>query len=92
MGFEKHTHEEDLISISSGLVTTKNRSGKPSSQRHDDEKANLKCSHCGETHHTKEGCFNIVGYPLWWPDKKKRRTKGDNKSNYCVSQSIRRIR
>ncbi|CAO2835123.1 unnamed protein product [Amaranthus hypochondriacus] len=40
--------------------------------RRDDEKAHLRCTHCGGARHTKEGCFQIVGYPEWWPEWKKK--------------------
>ncbi|CAO2827967.1 unnamed protein product [Amaranthus hypochondriacus] len=40
--------------------------------RRDDEKAHLRCTHCGRARHTKEGCFQIVGYPKWWPEWKKK--------------------
>ena len=47
-----------------------------SSLRQGDDKSKLKCSHCGGTRHTKEGCFKLVGYPDWWPDTKKRGNRG----------------
>ena len=28
----------------------------------------MKCSHCGGSRHTKDGCFKIIGYPEWWDD------------------------
>lgn len=43
--------------------------------KQDDDKANLRCSHCGELRHTKEGCFKLFRYPEWWPESKKGGTK-----------------
>ncbi|XP_071739944.1 uncharacterized protein [Rutidosis leptorrhynchoides] len=31
------------------------------------DKNKLKCSKCGKTRHTREQCFEIVGFPEWWP-------------------------
>ncbi|XP_057949697.1 uncharacterized protein LOC131144827 [Malania oleifera] len=28
-----------------------------------------KCSHCGNTKHTRETCFKLPGYPDWWHDR-----------------------
>nr|GEV95931.1 putative RNA-directed DNA polymerase [Tanacetum cinerariifolium] len=40
-----------------------------------DDKAHLKCEECGMSRHTKEQCFRIVGYPDWWTNGNKKRTK-----------------
>lgn len=29
------------------------------------DKSKLRCSHCGQTKHTKDQCFELVGYPEW---------------------------
>lgn len=47
-----------------------------SSSRQEDEKAHLRCTHCGGSRHTVEVCFQIIGYPEWWPDAKKKGKKG----------------
>ncbi|KAF5772526.1 putative transcription factor interactor and regulator CCHC(Zn) family [Helianthus annuus] len=31
------------------------------------DKSKLKCNHCGMMKHTKDQCFQLVGYPEWWP-------------------------
>lgn len=41
-------------------------------------KIKLRCSCCGGSRHTKEGCFKLVGYPDWWDDL--RRRKATNKA------------
>ena len=41
------------------------------------DKSKLKCMTCGKSRHTKENCFEVVGYPDWWKgDKKKIEEKG----------------
>jgi hypothetical protein len=35
------------------------------------DKSKLKYSHCGGTRHVKEQCFQIVGYPKWYMERKK---------------------
>ncbi|XP_023734446.1 uncharacterized protein LOC111882319 [Lactuca sativa] len=29
------------------------------------------CDFCGKYGHTRDGCFKRIGYPEWWPDKRK---------------------
>lgn len=31
-----------------------------------------KCSHCNSTNHTKETCFQLIGYPEWYPIEKRK--------------------
>ena len=28
------------------------------------------CTHCGETEHTKNRCYELIGYPNWWDSSK----------------------
>nr|GEW36073.1 putative Gag-polypeptide of LTR copia-type [Tanacetum cinerariifolium] len=61
---------DDLDGI--GLISKGRRSDQKfnsSSSRID--KTKLKCEICGMTKHTKEQCFEIVGYPDWWVGNKK---------------------
>jgi hypothetical protein len=52
------------------------------------DKSKLKCSHCGRTRHLKEQCFEVVGYPEWWKDRKKRQNEGSKgRSNVAASGS-----
>ncbi|KAG8654374.1 hypothetical protein MANES_05G142578v8 [Manihot esculenta] len=41
-----------------------------------DDKSGLKCTHCGGSRHTRDGCFKIIGYPEWWEENKIRKKKG----------------
>lgn len=40
------------------------------------DKSRLKCSHCGGNKHTKDQCFELIGYPEWWKGKKKQSDRG----------------
>ncbi|GJZ71218.1 putative RNA-directed DNA polymerase [Tanacetum coccineum] len=31
---------------------------------------------CNKDGHKREGCFKLIGYPEWWPEKKGEKTKG----------------
>ncbi|CAA0832263.1 Unknown protein [Striga hermonthica] len=44
-----------------------NRFGQSSSCNKID-KTKLVCSHCGMKKHTRETCFQLVGYPEWWEE------------------------
>ncbi|KAD3336337.1 hypothetical protein E3N88_31856 [Mikania micrantha] len=66
-----------------GLVTKGNRrfDSRKTGPATKEDKAHLKCTHCGMTKHTKEQCFKIVGYPEWWSDghKKGKTSAGQEK-------------
>ncbi|TYH37314.1 hypothetical protein ES332_D12G031500v1 [Gossypium tomentosum] len=36
---------------------------------------NYICTHCGEEGHSKQRCYEIIGYPEWWDFTKKPRKK-----------------
>ena len=42
-------------------------------RRDNGDRTYLKCTHCGSSKHTKEGCFKLIGYPEWWEEHKLRR-------------------
>uniref|UniRef100_A0A803L1R9 Gag protein n=1 Tax=Chenopodium quinoa TaxID=63459 RepID=A0A803L1R9_CHEQI len=77
--------------IGSGLVAQ--RRSDSSSRRED--KTYLKCSHCGGTKHTEEGCFKLIGYPEWWEDLRQRKAatkvpKTGGKANVAIRDTNRR--
>ncbi|ONK68321.1 uncharacterized protein A4U43_C05F10150 [Asparagus officinalis] len=41
------------------------------------DKSKLKCLNYGGTRHTREDCFELIGYPDWWKDPRKKK-QGDN--------------
>ncbi|PIN19061.1 hypothetical protein CDL12_08261 [Handroanthus impetiginosus] len=70
-----------LVSESSALLTSQNRHGPPHASSKNQnfstskKSSNLICSHCGETGHSKQRCYEIIGYPDWWDFSKKPRKK-----------------
>ena len=48
----------------------KNRSEKGKGPEEEGDKAKLRCTHCGGTRHTRDGCFKLIGYPEWWQGRK----------------------
>ena len=58
--------------IGSGLAAMKNKNF-PRNHESDDRQK-FRCSHCGGSRHTKEGCFKLVRYPDWWDDLQRRKT------------------
>ena len=59
--------------IGSGLAVKHHRSN-TSFRRDMEDKIYLKCSYCGGSRHTKEGCFKLIGYPEWWEEHRQRKT------------------
>lgn len=41
-----------------------------------EDKSKLICSHCKRRGHTKEACFQIVGYPSWWGERVGKSARG----------------
>ena len=72
-GIMSHTSSPGKIpsEIGSGLAV-KHRSD-VSFRRNEEDKTHLRCSHCGGSRHTKEGCFKIIGFPEWWEEHRQRR-------------------
>ena len=50
------------------------------------DKSSLNCTHCRKKGHTKEQCFEIIGYPDWW-DTRKKNTKPGSKTAIAESTS-----
>ncbi|XP_078173776.1 uncharacterized protein LOC144567504 [Carex rostrata] len=49
------------------------------------DKATLKCTHCGQTRHTKEQCFQLVGYPEWFKDRRKGKNNWHGKGRAAIA-------
>ena len=58
------------LEIGSGLAM---RNKALQRNREEEDRRILRCTHCGGSRHTKEGCFKLVGYPDWWDDLQKRK-------------------
>ncbi|TXG59600.1 hypothetical protein EZV62_014173 [Acer yangbiense] len=39
------------------------------------DKSTHKCVHCNKSGHTKDCCFELVGYPEWWDHNRKKNSK-----------------
>ncbi|KAH9657753.1 retrovirus-related pol polyprotein from transposon RE1 [Citrus sinensis] len=55
------------------------------------DKSSLHCTHCRKKGHTKEQCFEIIGYPDWW-DTRKKNTKHGSKTAVAESTSTTDLR
>ncbi|KAH9783645.1 hypothetical protein KPL71_009401 [Citrus sinensis] len=55
------------------------------------DKSSLHCTHCRKNGHTKEQCFEIIGYPDWW-DIRKKNTKHGSKTAVAESTSTTDLR
>ncbi|KAF5786842.1 hypothetical protein HanXRQr2_Chr10g0445791 [Helianthus annuus] len=72
------SHEpESLGFLSKGRFNQKNTNLGSSSRI---DKTKLKCEHCGMSRHTKNQCFQLVGYPEWWNDGHKKGKPDGGKS------------
>jgi hypothetical protein len=52
------------------------------------DKTKLKCTNCGKGRHTKDQCFEIVGYPKWWKGDKKKRYEDKGKGAAAATSSV----
>ncbi|KAJ1386643.1 gag-polypeptide of LTR copia-type [Sesbania bispinosa] len=68
---------EDVISDSTAMMTRKQ-----AKQSKGSEKGNYKCTQCNKDGHTKERCYEIIGYPEWWDHS--RASKKNSKRNPTV--------
>ena len=51
----------------------------------------LMCSYCGEMRHSKQRCYEIIGYPDWWDFmKKSRKNIGKSMANLTETNQVRR--
>ncbi|KAH9685014.1 protein kinase domain-containing protein [Citrus sinensis] len=55
------------------------------------DKSSLHYTHCRKKGHTKEQCFEIIGYPDWW-DTRKKNTKHGSKTAVAESTSTTDLR
>ena len=62
----------------------KNRSENVKGPEEEGDKAKLRCTHCGGTKHTRDGCFKLIGYPDWWPGKKGQQQRNTGASAIAV--------
>ena len=46
----------------------------------------LVCGHCGESGHSKQRCYEIIGYPEWWNFSKKPRKKFTGKAMMTTAE------
>lgn len=49
------------------------------------DKSGLRCTQCGKTKHTKEQCFQLVGYPEWFKERRKERSNWQEKGRAAVA-------
>ena len=63
------------------LGSSKTRNNQPPSKS-----SGFMCSHCGETGHSKQRCYEIIGYPEWWDFTKKPRKKIAGKAMVTSTQ------
>lgn len=56
---EKKVESDNMVHLASRNIPQKgkNTTGK---------KNNFSCTHCGEEGHSKQRCYEIIGYPEWW--------------------------
>ena len=62
-------HEPD------SMVNLATRSRPVKGKNPNNKNSNLVCAHCGEEGHSKQRCYEIIGYPEWWDFSKKPRRK-----------------
>ena len=73
-GSHYHTQlKPGALSLSSGISNSSSKTKTPS--------GGMKCTHCGNSIHTRDTCFKLHGYLDWWNDfqaRKKRETSAND--------------
>ncbi|XP_026415225.1 uncharacterized protein LOC113310693 [Papaver somniferum] len=98
--------EKESEEVEPAAMATRNRyNQKGSFQRYSKtevDKSSLKCTHCNQSGHTIDMCFELVGYPDWWDqylDRKKETKKNSGapmastkkgKDSMVISASVAR--
>ncbi|PHT32064.1 hypothetical protein CQW23_28401 [Capsicum baccatum] len=60
-----------LIHVSSVMAVHRSSRVKGQTNQPSGKPNDLTCSHCGESGHSKQRCYEIIGYPNWWDFSKK---------------------
>ena len=66
---------EDVKNEPDSLVHFTTRNRPPQGKTSGNKKNTFVCTHCGEEGHSKQRCYEIVGYPEWWDFSKRPRRK-----------------
>ncbi|KAH0635568.1 hypothetical protein KY289_035483 [Solanum tuberosum] len=74
-----------LIHESSAMAVHRSSSVKGRTNQSFSRPTNLICSHCGESGHLKQRCYEIIGYPDWWEFSKKPRKVIPNRAVVTTS-------
>ncbi|KAJ9552232.1 hypothetical protein OSB04_016277 [Centaurea solstitialis] len=73
---QRNTMEEPKAAADSIVhLATRNRLQKGKSSNNKGGGGSFICAHCGEEGHSKQRCYEIIGYPEWWDFSKKPRRK-----------------
>ncbi|PWA66204.1 hypothetical protein CTI12_AA220330 [Artemisia annua] len=71
---QRQTMEEPKVEPDS-MVHMVSRNGPQKGKKSTGKKNSFTCTHCGEEGHSKQRCYEIIGYPEWWDFTKKPRKK-----------------
>ncbi|KAL3513317.1 hypothetical protein ACH5RR_026034 [Cinchona calisaya] len=70
------TLKDETGNSEAAAMVTRNRSKTTKSV----EKSAYKCTHCDQSRHTKDRCYELVGYPEWWDHSRASRKKNSKKT------------
>ncbi|GJU50394.1 LTR copia-type gag-polypeptide [Tanacetum coccineum] len=75
--YPKQLHKNRTSHESTAFKAFQRRNGlnKQRSRAKVKEEGNKHFNECNKDGHTRDGCFKLIGYPEWWPEKKEKRTK-----------------
>ncbi|CAH9128619.1 unnamed protein product [Cuscuta epithymum] len=71
---QRHAMEEAKPE-SDGMVHLATRNRPTKGKNPNNKGSTYTCTHCGEEGHSKQRCYEIIGYPDWWDFTKKPRKK-----------------
>ena len=59
--------------------------------RKNTDKSTSKCTHCHKKGHTKDRCFELVGYPDWWEHNRDPRKKNSKSTSLATAAKTKPI-
>jgi transposase InsO family protein len=76
------TMNTELEKVEASAMVSRNKSNQKDRVKPNQSKKSIfKCTHCDQSGHTKDRCFELVGYPEWWDHTRDSRKRQSDKAS-----------